>query len=101
MTLTVAAVAEHVGGLDLAVIVVCATSATSAASVGQSFEDSVTSHRGQHASVGRRRGVCWQRHITHENLVAQSMCSRSYDIDRTLLVFYFVTIEQKWILYER
>ena len=44
--MTVAAVAEHVGGLDLAAIVVCATSATSAASVGQSFEDSVTSHRG-------------------------------------------------------
>ena len=48
-----------------------------------------------------RHGVCWQRHIKHENLVARSMCSRSYDIDLTVLVFYFVTIEQKWTLHER
>ena len=98
---TVATVVASVGGLQLAVVVISPASATSAARAGQPFEESANPYRGQHASEGCQRGLGWQRHITCENLVLQSTCSRSYDIDLAACIFYFITIEQKWTLYER
>ena len=92
-----ATVVASVGGLQLAVVVISPASATSAARAGQPFEESANPYRGQHASEGCQRGLGWQRHITCENLVLQSTCSRSYDIDLAaciLAVFYFTRLNK-------